>query len=138
MPIIGYEWNQADDVTRWVETYVPLTKILIKDSTGKIISRNTENTAWIDTLETTIEGISFETYGMESSLISSLTSIDWDSLYNDINFTAPFEFQVFKEEDIIPVLTETTTENEFGVIARSFEVEIDETELEKVRNLVVQ
>ena len=138
MPIIGYEWNQADDVTRWVETYVPLTKILIKDSTGKIISRNTENTAWIDTLETTVTGNVFETYGMDSDTISSLTSTDWSSLYSDVNFTAPFEFQVFKEEDVTPVLTETTTENEFGVIARSFEVEIDETELEKVRNLVVQ
>ena len=138
MPIVGYEWNQADDVTRWVETYVPLTKILIKDSTGKIISRSIDNLSWVDTLETTITGNVFETYGMDSDTISSLTSTDWNSLYNDINFTAPFEFQVFKEEEVIPVLTETTTENEFGVTARSFEVEIDETELEKVRNLVVQ
>ena len=127
-------WDWTPDTWNGESVLSPVNLMLVKDSSNKVISRDV--IGWINTLETVVNNTVFSAHGFSLGDISGLTSIDWQSLYT--NFTPPFKFYLFKEEDAISQnkLKTTYSQNDYTV-ARSYEVAISESDLQKVKSLNV-
>ena len=127
-------WNWTPDTWNGESGLSSVNLMLLQDSANKVISRDVNG--WVDTLATVVNNTTFSTHGFSLGDISGLTSVDWQSLYT--NFTPPLKFCVFKEEDAISQnkLKSTCSQNDYTV-ARSYEVEISESDLQKVKSLSV-
>ena len=127
-------WNWTPDTWNGESGLGSVNLMLLQDSSNKVISRDANG--WVDTLATVVNNTTFSTHGFSLGDISGLTSVDWQSLYT--NFTPPFKFYVFKEENTISQnkLKSTYSQNDYTV-ARSYEVEISETDLQKIKSLNV-
>ena len=115
----------------WFEESVS-NKILILSSDSKVISRDEADENWIQVGESLSSSL-FEDYGLDD--VSKYTNIDWQMLHN--NFTAPFSFKIFRESDVAPIIRQTASEKEFGVLGSVYEKELSENELEEIRNIVI-
>lgn len=127
-------WNWTPDTWNGESGLGSVSLVLIQDSTNKVITR--EVSGWTDTTKTIIDNTTFSSHGFPLGDISGLTNTEWQDLYT--SFTPPFKFYVFKEEDAISQnkLKSTYSQNDYTV-ARSYEVEISESDLQKVKSLSV-
>lgn len=115
-----------------VETLV-FNKILILDNQNKVISRNVDDTGWVE-VGTEITPALFESNAIAD--IASYTALDWQVLY--ASFQAPFKIVIFTDgENYIPSAKQTVTEKEFNVIGRIYEKEIEVNDLERIKNIQV-
>lgn len=127
-------WNWTPDTWNGETGLGSVSLVLIQDSSNKVITRDASG--WIDTTKMIIDNATFSSHGFSLGDINGLTNTDWQELYN--NFAPPFKFYLFKEEDLVsqPKLKATYSQNDYTV-ARSYEAEISETDLQKVKSLSV-
>lgn len=137
MIILAYSiaiWDWTPDTWTSESGEGSISLALLQDGTNKVVKY--DNGDWVDTLLTTIDNEAFENHGFPVGELNGFTSTEWGDLYD--NFTPPFKIHLFKEEDgqSQPKVDVTISENEY-TMARSYEVEISESDLQKIKTLSV-
>lgn len=110
------------------------TLILLENSLGEIIYISKQGN-W-QTQEGVVSSKLFEDFGFKKGELSMMSTENYLVLYSDFN--PPFKVHIFKEEDSIKGVKAKVdySENEY-TMARSYEVEISESDLQKIKTLSV-
>lgn len=118
------EWDKTSGLSA-------ISLILIQDNDGKVISYDND---WYNTATTSVTNSTFEEHGISSMLFSGMGKDELEDLYE--SFTPPFKIHLFKEEEVVSSPQASVTKNmKEYTVARSYEVEISESDLEKIKSL---